>query len=102
MSPIVDTGSEVWRCGPGDEAYPQCLGDLDGELPRLFGVGDRSALARLDHERTVTIVGARRGSAYGLRVAEGLAFDLASAGITVVSGMALGVDAAAHRGALRA
>jgi DNA processing protein len=95
-------GSEVWRCGPGDEGYPECFADLDGELPRLFGVGDRQALGRLDHDTTVTIVGARRASAYGLRVAEQLAFDVAAAGLTVVSGMALGIDAAAHRGALRA
>jgi DNA processing protein len=93
---------EVWRCGPGDEGYPQCFGDLEGELPRLFGVGDQRTLIDLDHDTTVTIVGARRASAYGLRVAEQLAFDLAAAGLTVVSGMALGIDAAAHRGALRA
>jgi DNA processing protein len=93
---------DVWRCGAGDDAYPTCLGDLDGDLPRLFGVGDRDVLAGLDHATTVTIVGARRASAYGLRTAEKLAFDLAAAGLTVVSGMALGIDAAAHRGALRA
>ena len=93
---------EVWRCGAGDEAYPACLGDLEGELPRLFGFGERSALAAQDHATTVTIVGARRASTYGLRVAEQLAFDLTAAGMTIVSGMALGIDGAAHRGALRA
>jgi DNA processing protein len=92
----------VWRCDAGDDAYPICLGDLEGELPRLFGIGDRLVLKELEHGRTVTIVGARRASAYGLRVAEQLAFELTSAGMTVVSGMALGIDAAAHHGALRA
>ncbi|MCP3938930.1 MAG: DNA-protecting protein DprA [Actinomycetia bacterium] len=48
----------------------------------------------------VTIVGTRRCSAYGRRVASKLGADLAARGITVVSGLALGVDAAAHRGAL--
>ncbi len=92
----------VWRCAAGDEAYPTCLGDLEGELPRVFGYGEKGALAALDHATTVTIVGARRASAYGLRIAEQVAFDLTAAGMTVVSGMALGIDAAAHRGALRA
>lgn len=50
----------------------------------------------------VAIVGARRASAYGRRVAEDLAAGLASAGVVVVSGLAAGIDAAAHRGALRA
>ena len=92
----------MWRCAPGDAGYPSCLGDLDGDLPRLFGVGDQAGLASSTHDTTVTIVGARRASAYGLRIAEQLAFDVAAAGLTVVSGMALGIDAAAHRGALRA
>jgi DNA processing protein len=94
--------TQVWRCAAGDEAYPDCLSDLEGDLPRLFGVGDKDALAALEHDTTVTIVGARRASAYGLRIAEQLAFDVTAAGLTVVSGMALGIDAAAHRGALRA
>jgi DNA processing protein len=94
--------TKVWRCAAGDAAYPLCLGDLDGDLPRLFGVGDKAVLAALEQDTTVTIVGARRASAYGLRIAEKLAFEVATAGLTVVSGMALGIDAAAHRGALRA
>src|SRR5205823_4155650 len=50
----------------------------------------------------VAIVGARRPSPYGEAVAERLATDLAAAGVIVVSGLALGVDAAAHEGALAA
>src|SRR5262249_56202273 len=50
----------------------------------------------------VAVVGARRASGYGRRVAEELAHGLAAVGISVVSGLAAGIDAAAHRGALAA
>ncbi len=53
-------------------------------------------------EPSVAIVGARRAGAYGRRVAEELARGLAQAGVTVVSGLAAGIDSAAHRGALEA
>ena len=91
----------VWRVAAADEAYPAALRELDpGERPTVFGVGHRELLAGLDRAPAVTIVGARQASSYGLRVAESLARDLALAGIAVVSGMARGIDAAAHRGAL--
>lgn len=90
-----------WRLACGESGYPPCLGDLgEPRGPALFGVGSRSAIGGLDPLSTVTIVGARSASAYGLRVAEELARDLARAGVMVVSGMARGIDAAAHRGAL--
>lgn len=50
----------------------------------------------------VALVGSRRATQYGLEVCERIAFDLASRGVTVVSGMARGIDSAAHRGALKA
>jgi DNA processing protein len=89
-----------WSVQRGEEGYPDSLLELEEPPAALHGVGDRRALFELEHDATVTIVGARRASDYGLRTAGELARDLAFAGITVVSGMAYGIDAAAHRGAL--
>jgi DNA processing protein len=57
-------------------------------------------LDRLERDSTVTIVGSRRATPYGLGMARELAHLLASAGLVVVSGMAFGIDSAAHEGAL--
>lgn len=91
-----------WGIERGSAAYPARLFDLDApERPALiYGAGRPEALARLAAEPAVTIVGSRQASGYGLRVAERLARDLAAAGVPIVSGMARGIDAAAHRGAL--
>lgn len=89
-----------WSIARGADGYPHSLTQLQEPPEAVHGVGDRRALVELEHAGTVTIVGSRRASDYGLRTAEELARDLAFAGITVVSGMAYGIDAAAHRGAL--
>jgi len=81
-----------------DDAYPAVLRNLHDPPPLLFVRGRPELLAR----RTVTVVGSRRATARSRDVAERLAYGLASAGVCVASGMALGVDGAAHRGALRA
>ena len=81
--------------GPG---YPPLLALLDVAPPVLTVLGDVAALAA----RAVAMVGARNASANGQRMAEMLAADLALAGLVVVSGMARGIDAAAHAGALSA
>jgi DNA processing protein len=91
----------AWTIERGEAAYPDCLTNLDPpEQPRLHVLGSEAAVAALNGEAVVTIVGARQASGYGLRVAERLGRDLALAGVTVVSGMARGIDSAAHRGAL--
>jgi DNA processing protein len=92
---------EVWSVRRGEPGYPAGLLDLaDGAPEELFGLGDRDLVAGIDVAETVTIVGSRRASTYGIAVAEELGHLLGAAGLTVVSGMAFGVDAAAHRGAL--
>jgi DNA processing protein len=66
----------------------------------LYGRGEQGTL--LGRHDPVTVVGARRASAYGREVAEGLGFGLSSAGALVVSGLALGIDSAAHEGCVKA
>ena len=92
--------------GPSVEASPAirlpCSTWARVRRTRLFGCGNRSLIDGLELRHTVTIVGSRRPSSYGLRVAEDLGQLLAAAGLVVVSGMARGIDAAAHRGALAA
>jgi DNA processing protein len=88
-------------CRHGD-AYPAALGDLGDAPAALFGRGDPALLSRLRMADAVTVVGSRRPSRYGLDVAEKLGRELASSGFTVVSGMAMGIDSAAHAGALEA
>jgi DNA processing protein len=91
--------SLVCRC---DCEYPSQLRSLESAPAVLYVAGElERALALLQHD-VVAIVGARRASGYGLEVARSLARGLATAGITVVSGMALGIDSAAHAGALAA
>ncbi len=77
-----------------DPDYPAALRQLDLPPPALYLRGSVS------NAPTVAIVGARRASPYGLDVGAWLARALAGAGVTIVSGFAVGVDAAAHRGAL--
>ncbi len=79
-----------------DPAYPVALSAIVDPPPVLWVRGNLAALSG----RAVAIVGSRAGSAYGLSVAERLAADLAARGVVVVSGLARGVDSAAHRGAL--
>ncbi len=91
----------IWAIRRGEPGYPVAMLDLGGDAPdRLFGCGSRTAIEGHELGHTVTIVGSRRASSYGLGVAEEMGRLLAAAGLVVVSGMARGIDAAAHRGAL--
>lgn len=82
------------------EGFPALLGDLEDAPAALFCRGRIELLAAADEQPAVTVVGARDASPYGLDRASELGRGIAVAGLTLVSGMALGIDGAAHRGAL--
>ena len=89
-------GLDLW-CST-DARYPASLADLPDPPPVLWALGDAGAVA----PPLVAIVGTRRCTAYGERVTKELARALARAGVSIVSGMARGIDAAAHEAALEA
>ncbi|MCF8054356.1 MAG: DNA-processing protein DprA [Deltaproteobacteria bacterium] len=78
-----------------DECYPQELSYIYDAPPLLFVRGKLAANAV-----GIALVGSRRASEYGLQITNRIACQLAQKGITIVSGLALGIDAAAHQGAI--
>ena len=83
---------------PADEAYPPMLRNAPGAPLALYVKGDVAALRK----PMVAMIGTRRATAYGRDIANRLSYDLCKAGWGVVSGLALGIDGEAHRGALDA
>lgn len=81
-----------------DEEYPKRLRLIYGPPVVLYVLG---SLAGLDEEPVITVVGTRHASEYSVRVTEWLSQELVEAGVVIVSGCAVGIDAAAHRGALQ-
>jgi DNA processing protein len=92
--------ARCWACCRHDPAFPVGLHDAADAPWALIGRGDPVLLERLEPDGTVTVVGARRASAYGREVARELGRELTAAGLLVTSGLAFGIDACAHRGAL--
>ena len=88
----------VHSCAPGEPGYPPALQDLPHPPRRIFLQGEPLPAP----ERAVAIVGTRTATPYGRTIARRLAADLAARGITVVSGLARGVDEAAHTATLEA
>jgi DNA processing protein len=84
----------IWQ---GDPAYPDNLRQISDAPPLLWAMGQIDLLTR----PMVALVGARNASSLGMRMARKLAADLADAGYVVVSGLARGIDTAAHLGALQ-
>ena len=104
ITPLADIEREMARLDKlggrmlvlGEPDYPDMLALLEAAPPLLSILGDPACL----NARVVGLVGARNASANGQRMAELLAADLASKGIVVVSGLARGIDTAAHNGAM--
>ncbi len=94
LSKIEQLGLKITTVA--DETYPRALRSLAKPPPILYLRGDY----RERDELAMAIVGTRRCTPYGRMVAEQLAKGLSERGFTIVSGMALGIDTAAHRGAL--
>jgi DNA processing protein len=84
------------------DGYPAVLEDLNDRPAVLFCVGRAELLSAVKAEPAVTVVGTRDATPYAIDVAHDIGRGLGVAGITTISGMALGVDGAAHRGALGA
>lgn len=83
---------------PADETYPPMLRNAPGAPLALYVKGDVKALRK----PMVAMVGTRRATSYGRDLANRLSYDLCKAGWGIVSGLALGIDGEAHRGALEA
>jgi DNA processing protein len=86
----------------GNSEWPGVLDQLGDAAPAALHVRGSRPLAELCAEPAVAVVGARRGSRAGEEFAFAMARGLAAAGVAVISGLALGIDAAAHSGALTA
>ena len=80
------------------DEYPELLANSPDAPAVIYVAGDW----RPHDQNCIAIVGTRKATEYGVEMARSLAYDLARLGITVVSGLAIGIDAAAHRGALEA
>ena len=96
----LDWAAQPARCVVtlADEAYPRLLLEIADPPPLLYARGRLELLQR----PALAIVGSRNASAQGERNAEEFAKALSTSGLTIVSGLALGIDAAAHRGGLAA
>jgi len=102
LDPQVDA-VQAWRAQPGNllltydhPEYPALLRQIAGAPLMLYVKGNRALLHRL----SVAMVGSRNASLMGMQNAERMARALSEAGVTIVSGLALGIDAAAHAGGL--
>ena len=91
----------VWAVCQHSAFYPSQLTDLGRSAPAvLYGCGSARHLKAIDVESTVSLVGARRATAYGLEMGHSLAAELSGRAITVVTGLSLGIEGSVVRGTL--
>lgn len=86
----------AWVIPLQSQAYPEALAATEDAPPILIGLGDPELVTR----KSIAVVGARNASANGRRLARQFAADLGTAGLIVTSGLARGIDTAAHQGSL--
>lgn len=96
MEALIRTNA--WALTYRDRQYPKLLRQIPDLPAVLYGLGDPTRL----EGRPLAVVGSRKASPYGIRAARDLSAGLAEKGVTVVSGMAQGIDTAAHEAALKA
>jgi DNA processing protein len=94
--------ADCWAVCRHSGSFPDGLRRIDLAPKALIARGDRGLLRELSPDAPVTICGSRRATSYGREVARSLGAELGHAGAVVVSGLAFGIDACAHRGALDA
>lgn len=92
--------ADCWACCRHHDAFPGGLTDGADAPMAVIGKGGGIPVAELGLENSVTVVGARKATGYGLEVASSIGREVAAASLNVISGMALGIDGAVHRGAL--
>ena len=89
----------AWVLCYDDAAYPSALRECSDIPYVLYGMGE---ILNWDRLLSITVVGTRDATEYGLKVTEQLAYDLAQNGVTIIGGMARGIDTVAHKAALAA
>lgn len=92
----------VWMMTDDDPSYPVLLKEIPNPPVALYGKGANLAQAGFGSNATLAVVGTRRPTSYGLEACEALVQEVAGIGVTIISGLATGIDARAHGAALDA
>ncbi len=83
-----------------EPGFPKALAETHPPVSKVYGLGQQALLEKMSQQPGLAIVGSRQASAQGLHDAEWFAAEASARGLTIISGLAQGIDAAAHRGAM--